>query len=614
MLFLKSLSMKLARFLFLSLLFLSSLSAMEQDPVGLTVDLKEPTLVDGVLSTEQGGVIQGLDLRIQAQKLIYTKKDDGCHLYAEGDLILEFGGYYFIGAALEYDFVTHEGVMLQARTSLEPWYFGGEMIALHADGSFTLYDGYVTTSESLDVDWAITAESAHLQDKRFLSARDVRFNIRAVPLLWIPSLKTDLEAIFDSPIRYSFRWGSRQGARASMVYEIFSWNRFKVFTRLDYRIKRGFGGGIETYYRSEDNKEIFNTINYVAKDNSLSNLHEKVRFRFQGLYHNLVLNDSVSIDLTWDKLSDIDMATDYNDRGLELDTAGRTQLVVRKQEENRIERLITYVRVNPFQSVEQELPTLEVAFRPQTLGETGIISTTLARTSFLDFAYANDVRHVRDYTSSRLEYRQDFYRPIPLHYFTMTPKAGFVGIYYGNSPQSTSKMLAAIRLGLDAKTGFSRNYETCRHVIEPYLRFQYVTSPTVAPNHHYIFDIEDGYFQANQLRLGVTNEIFVKNSYDYLSRPLFIDLYTYGFFDTPAIGTIFPKGYLTLSTLATPTVRYTIETAWDFQHGMLDHFNFRTEWTVAENLSISGEYRHRSPYYWRKADPTKRPSALLCIR
>ncbi len=575
-----------------------------EEPHGLTVDLKDPTLVDGVLSTECGGVIQGLDVRIQAQRLVYTKKEDVCSIYAEGDLILEFGGYYFVGEALEYDFNSHEGVIYNARTSMEPWFFGGEAIELHADSSFTLYNGFVTTSESQDVDWAITAESAHLVDRRFLSMHDVNFKIKSFTVLWVPSLRTDLEMIFDSPIRYSFRWGSHQGARASMVYEIFSWDRFKVFARLDYRVKRGFGGGLETYYRSSDGKEIFNTINYVAKDNSLSDYNEKVRFRFQGLYHNLVWNDRISVDLTWDKLSDIDMATDYNDRGLELDTAGRTQLIVRKQEENRIERLITYARVNSFQSVEQELPTVEVAFRPQTIGDTGIISTSLARTSFLDYAYANNVPHARDYTSSRFEYAQGFYRPLPFQYFTLTPQTDLFGIYYGNSPKSKSRFLGSVRAGLDGKMGFSRNFGFCKHVVEPYFSFDYFTMPTVSPSKVYIFDIEDGFYQANQLRLGITNQIFTKNSFDYLARPLFLDIYTYGFFDTPTIGSTFPKAYMNLSMLPSPTIRLTYLTAWDFQHGQLDYFNFRTEWTAAENLAIRLEYRHRSPYYWRKADPT----------
>src|SRR5262245_53522567 len=140
------------RYVLLTLLFFFPLLGVEETPEGLILDLKEPVLTDGILSTEAGGVIQGLDVRIQARKLVYTKKEGVCTIYAEGDLILEFGDYYFIGEALEYDFLTHEGILYQGRTSLEPWYFGGEIVLLHVDGSFTLYDGFVTTSESQKVD------------------------------------------------------------------------------------------------------------------------------------------------------------------------------------------------------------------------------------------------------------------------------------------------------------------------------------------------------------------------------------------------------------------------------------------------------------------------------
>lgn len=587
----------------------ASIVYAESDPdfaEGLVIDLRQPAFCDGVLTTETGGVIQAPGIRIQAQKVVYTRKkvDDMpvCKLQAEGDLILEFGDYFFVGESLEYDFQTREGVMYQGRTSIEPWFFGGDVIFLNPDGSFTLQKGFVTTSESVERDWEISTEIAHLQDRKFLTAKNVQFRIYDVPLLWLPTFRTNLESIYDAPLRYNFKWGGRQGARGSMVYELFVWNHFKTFLRLDYRIKRGFGGGVETYWRSEDSKELLNTINYVARDNSLSNPHENTRYRFQGIYHNLVLDDRVSVDLTWDKLSDRDMATDYNDRGLELDTAGRTQFLVRRQEDNHIERFISQLRVNQFQSVKQELPTVEVSWRPISIAETGIITHSLFRASYLDFAYGNDAPHVHDYNSTRAEWRQTIYRPVPLGFFTVTPQFGGIGIYYGNSPQRKNRFLGVADFGVEAKTSLSKRYGTCLHVIEPYGRFDYLTSPTASPSQHYIFDIDDGWFQSNTLRLGVMNQMYVKHSSGLLTRPIFVDLFTYGFFDTPTIGRTFPKAYLTVSTLTTPTLRQTFESAWDFQHGELDHFNIRADWTVATNLAIRGEYRHRSAYAWRKAD------------
>lgn len=588
----------------------SPLSAEEETPPpqGLIVDLCHPTFKEGVLSTEEGGVIQAADVRIQAKKLVYTNRKVGehsiCTLYAEGDLILEFGEYYFVGDALEYDFNANQGVMYNAKTSLEPWFFGGDKVLLHKDGSFTLLHGYITTSENQEMNWLVTADEANLKEKQFLDATSVKLKIYQVPLLWLPRLKTNLDTIFDAPVRYNFKWGGHQGARASMIYEVFSWNRFKTFLRVDYRIKRGFGGGIETYYRSEDRKEIFNTINYVANDNSISNPHEHIRYRFQGIYHNLVLDDKVSIDLSWDKLSDMDMATDYTDRGLELDTAERTELLIRKQEDNRIERFLAHLKINQFQTVKQELPTAEVSWRPKTIGATGIISTSLARASYLDFAYSNDVLNSHDYNSTRVELRQDFYRPIPFNYFTLTPEAYLIGIYYGNSPEHTERWLGLLGAAAEAKTSFYRIFTCAKHIIEPYIRFDYLTSPTTSPSQHYIFDICDGWFQSNTTRIGIRNQLYFKHSSGCLTRPLDIDLYTYGFFNTPTIGKTFPKAYVSISTLSSPTLRHTFEGAWDLQHGELDQFNIRADWTVSKRLALSGEYRHRSAYAWRKADHT----------
>ena len=57
------------------------------------------------------------------------------------------------------------------------------------------------------------------------------------------------------------------------------------------------------------------------------------------------------------------------------------------------------------------------------------------------------------------------------------------------------------------------------------------------------------------------------------------------------------------STLLTPCA-HSFYTGWDFIHNELDHYNVRTEWTYSPNFALAVEYRHRSPYDWRKADHT----------
>jgi len=573
---------------------------------GVTVDLRNPTFEDGVLTTCEGGVISGPEIRIQARKIRYIrKKAENIHtIEAEEDLIIEFGDTLFVGSRLTFDLNEQSGVLYDGRTASEPWFFGAEQIFLHPDNSFTLCNGFVTTSENVDSEWQIHVREANLRERRFLDARNVQFRILHVPLLWLPYFKINLDTIFDSPIQYDYKWGGRQGSRLSMIYEFFSWNRLKAFFRLDYRLKRGLGGGLETHYRSEDHKENFETINYWARDNSVINPHEKHRYRFQGLYNNLFWDDTVSLNLSWDKLSDKDMATDYNDRGLELDTAGRTQLLIRKQADWRITHFLTTVRVNQFQTLKQELPTLVTSWKPYAIGKTGIIGSSFFSASYLDFVYANNLSHVRDYSSSRVEVRQAFYRPIRFDGFQLTPQAGFLGIYYGNSRSGKERWLALGDFQLEAKTYLHRYYGTWKHVIEPYLSYEYITFPSVGPNHHYIFDIDDGWYRLDMLRFGTVQELYFFGCQDFLLRPIRAELYANAFFDTPSIKSAIPKIYGDISYNSFSTLRHTLQASWDFQYTLVDHFNFRTEWTVSDELAIAAEYRHRSAHDWRKADHT----------
>lgn len=575
---------------------------------GITVDLRHPKFCEGVLSTEEGGVITGPNIRIQAMKIIYTrKKFEGKPVFkieAEEDVVLEFGEYEFIGKRLEYDFQTKTGVIYNARSSMEPWYFGGDRIELCADASYVIYNGFITTSENYKTDWQIESEKAVLCENNLLSAKNVRFRFIKLPLFWIPSFRINLDTIFDNPFRYTVHWGGRQKTCFSMIYEIFSWRRFKAFLQVDYRIKRGFGGGIHTVYSSPDHKENLETITYLARDTAVDNPHERTRYRYQGVYSNLLDHDRISVLFTYDKLSDKDMATDYHDNGLELDTAGRTQLLLRRQEDIWLANFIARFRVNTFQTIKQEIPTFEGSLRPFRIGSTGIIAENQFKTSYLDFEYSKQLEHVHDYNSTRYEASHRIYRPINVGPLTATPELGGLIIYYGNSPQHRPRWLALGMFGFDLNTSLYRFYGDCKHVVKPYMKYEYLTFPSASPHQHYIFDIEDGWYRLDMLNFGVSNNFYYKTNSDCIRRYLSVDLFANAFFDTPTIPRSIPKMYAKVTWNSFPTLRHIFVSGWDFKFGEWDHFNLRTEWTISPNIAFATEYRHRDAYDWRKADKT----------
>ena len=605
-------------------LFLSPTFAQDTpEPSQVTLDLKEPSYLDGVISTEKGGLIVGPKIRIQARKISYTKKKSPeivQKVEAEEDLIIFFGDYVFVGQRLEFDFVTNSGMLYQARSNIEPWFFGGEIIELRSDGSYFIQNAFITSSEKICPEWQMIAEEACLVEGHLLSAHRLRIEFGKVPLMWLPRFSMDLDAIFESPIQYDVRWGGKR-SRFGLIYEFFSWNRFKAFVRADYHFKYGLGGGIETYYRSPDRKEYLETINYLAQDKPQSTDPEFFgRYRFQGVYHKVLDQDRTDLHLTWDKVSDKEMASDYGNNGLELETAGRTQLLVRRQEDNKwITNFFTRVRVNGFQSIKQELPTLETNFKPYALGSTGLVYENLFRASYLDYVYSKQLLHEIDhekelrrfpygkallhahnYRSTRLEYNNKLYRPFHFGPLNFTPEIGSVLVFYGNSPHSHSTTLVSGKTGFELNTYLHRLYNpSFKHILKPYLTYDYITFPTSSPNQHYIFDINDGWYRLNMFQFGLEQNFLIKKN-GLIERYVKLDLWSNAFLDTKTLPVAVPKIYSKITWNILPTLRYSFDTAYDFQFRQIDHINFRTEWTLSDNAAISLEQRHRSKYDWRK--------------
>lgn len=612
--YLKKIQTAIFVFFILSCIYFSSTKAQELDELlqqgvqeGITVDLREPLYTNGILSTDKGGVIKASQIRIQAHHLCYTRKVVDQKLVwtieGEGDLIVEFGEYIFVGEKLFYDFAAKEGEIYQGRTAVEPWFFGGERLELKPNGSYIIYNGYVTTSERDIPDWGIYSKVVEIEKERHLRAQHVSIKAFNFTVLKIPALRANLNSIFDNPIRYRFRWGGRQGPRFGLTYEIFSWEHWKTFFRFDYRLTRGPGAGVETYYSSEDRKTQFQSISYLAKDSSILHPHEKARYRFEGAFKKLMHQDKTSILLTYDKISDKDMPSVYYDRDFDFDTAERTQLRIRRQENEWIGNFYVRARVNSFQTVKQELPTIETNFKPFELRQTGIIFENWARASYLNFEYSKYLLHVHNYSSSRFQYFPTLYRPIVFGpYFTLTPEIGMATFFYGDSPRDDSQWLLQGKAGLELQTQLYRYYGSIKHVIEPYATYRYYSSPTSSPRHHYIFDLSDGLTRLSILSFGINNAFYAKQSSTSSSRILSVDLYSFAFFDTHKIHQTIPRIYGSLNFWPCSTIKHTLDTGWNLEHNQVDFFNIRTDWTINENLAIAAEYRHRGSYWWRKVD------------
>src|SRR5262249_39243509 len=136
----------------------------------------------------------------------------------------------------------------------------------------------------------------------------------------------------------------------------------------------------------------------------------------------------------------------------------------------------------------------------------------------------------------------------------------------------------------------------------PYAKYTYYSSPASSPHQHYIFDLSDGWTRLNYLSFGINNAFYKKRSSSTIAQVLTADIYAYAFFNTNKMPQTIPRLYGRFVFYLLPTVKHILNTAWNFEHNQLDHFNFRTEWTWSDDFAIACEYRHRDAWSWRKAD------------
>ena len=563
----------------------------------VTVDLVNPSYDNHMAATDSGGVLRAKDMRIQGRHIYYDTKTQT--LTAQGDLLVDYGGRFFVGDKLEYNFVTHTGVVYEGRTADDLWFLGGKKILLKPDKSYEILGAYITTSENVERDWDIYAPSASVTSDSYLYAKRPKVRVNSIPILYLPSLKSDLKWQPESPVRYQASWLKGQGPRISARYRVYSWDNCNIFSRLDIRPdfqKLGIAGALEADYKEK--RHHFATKNFVTKDTFFNDTDpgkESFRFRVQGLWK--AANESQTFHSAWDWYNDKNLPLTFKGEDFELNTAKRTELLLRNIGEKSIAGLYFRPRINTFQGFNQELPTLNLSLKPIALGKSGIIMENRARGAYLNYVYSDDIDGlIPDFRSARLEMDHNLYRPFRNRYFTFTPLAGFTGIFYSNSPSKGDVGQAVFRYEGLVNTKFSRNYRSYKHVIEPYVHFKGLTFPTISIDDYFVYSIADGYNRLNALRPGLKSNLY---SHNQLMPTVSADLYTYGFFSDNTYKLFAPKTYLDL-LFHFPKVAVGAHGAWNFEESVLDYSNLSLLWTLNERLATSFEFRHRSRFDWRK--------------
>jgi len=573
-------------------------SPLAQDLV--YIDLKDPIYSEGVLHTGQGGVIHTEDLRVQAQEIHYINQKEQCTVWCEGNLLIDYKEWILTGEAFFYDFISKTGYLLAGRTAAPPWYIGSKRMELREDGEIIVLGGYLTTSEGPCHDVKLSSPCIRLSKNKVVQAKDITFFVKKIPLAWLPALKVDMKSLESTPFAFQVGWGGFMAEYVSLLYRFLDWHDLTGTARVDSFFHHGVGMGVDTRYTPKNRNTEFYTRNYYAFDLPLSTPQPSNRWRYQGVFSDKLYNKKLTVKASYDVVSDPQMAAQYDLKDFDLRTAGRTQLEIRRQERNWIANLLTKVRVNNFQSVNQELPSFKFNWHPSEIPHTGIILGADVQAAYLHYMFSKFVSPSHSFDAARLDFRPYAYRPFQYDWWTLTPEVGGVVTYFSDSPSNQSVGQSQLLTGLRWESFASRCGERYKHILSPYIHYQFLVTPTLNNNQHYLFTIQDGLGSMNRFRFGVRNSLFFKNK-TCVQRPIWWDLWGNLFVKQD---TAFPdqKMYLNLEYYPYQNLSFMSLLAWDFQEGLLDQLNARIGYTAGDNLALSAEYRHRSRFAWRKAD------------
>ncbi len=588
------------------LLFFWALSLFGTEPLPseVTVDLRNPIYKNGILSTTQGGVIKNEDIRIQARTIHYIRSEEGKpvqKIEAEGDLLIQYKGRVYVGTQLEYDFLKRSGVVYDGKTFSSMWYVGGDEIHLLPDGGYKVKNAFITTCENKESSWDLHASHVNVLKEDLFEAKRVRFRLFKIPAMWLPSFKINLKKFKEPIFRYTFHW-EKGRPQLGIRYQLYSWKDFALYGRLEYRWRVGWGGAAETEYFPEGGRTSFVTRSYLGK-NILENAPPPGlrRYRLQGALFHESEDERTHTTFTWDKYSDVRMPNDFKSEDFEVNTAKKTLLYVHDRQDSWLSALKVRPRANAFESIKQDLPTAFLTIRPIELGSSGIIGSHFLKASYLDFDYSDQLTlTLRDFQSVRLEWREMFYRPFHLGPFILTPNLGGAALFYSTSPSHEPKPVGFLSYGARGHFRGQKQFGRYKHILEPYIEYKALTRPTVVPDDHYIFSIQDGYNKIQEVRLGARNLLFSSRR-PCKEASFSADLYANAFFADATIPQVVPRLYLRLSWKL-PSVEIASQNCWNFRHHTLDYANALLKWTINEHIAFHLEGRFRSRFDWRKAD------------
>lgn len=496
-----------------------------EPPIVLTADQLDYDGENKVVQARGAVTLQQGETTLAADELVWqeTTRDAA----AQGQVRLAEPTAELQGDSLQANLATGLGVARDGRVFVRErnFHLAGDEIERLGEATYHVTGGRFTTCDGEIPDWRFTADQVDVTLGRYATARNVWFEVRNQPVLYLPYLlfpvKSERESGFLLP---RAGYSSRKGGMLSLAwYEVID-RHLDATVYLDYLSRIGVGKGLEYRYILKDGNAgealFYHVTGLQDEDDAQEELREKKNDTFALKWkHNGNLPGKVRLSADVDYVEDIEFFEDFGDTAEEYnrDYTVSTIMLQRSWKNLNLTVLSEYIRnlEGDNDATLQRLPEVNLSLPLRRLGDS--LFYLQAENILTNFDRRKGVDGQRFYFHPELS------APLnPGRWLELTPKVALHGRYYnvdstapGMSRSDYDDESLVAEYALKANTRFSKvfpfaygGFEKLKHSIEPEITYAYI--PEGSQEKLPYFDIYD--------RIGAANLTPYFDVYD-LTRP-----------------------------------------------------------------------------------------------
>ncbi len=474
--------------------------------------------------------------------------------YAKGHvMIFEGDSPRLQGEEAYYDFSNHTGSFPNARAISAPgalttqkgppdprlkpgdmggtWYARGAEIHQIREGVDKIKKGRVTTCSYDKPHYEIRCTKATLYTNVKLVMYNATIYVLGKPVFWWPYVTVPLDMPtlpFQVSPGYSKQFGGYIELTKGIAFNKYLWGQ----AHLDWRAKRGVGGGWDQYYNfgkyAHGNVKLYVTQDKEAptpgyrdvgsdEDNPYAKREDRTRGRITWR-HRSDFGENTNVILRYHRVADEYFLQDFFEREYRAEMQPFSFVTGTHNTERYGAMVFLEKKMNSYESVVERLPEVRLDWKNQPFLKDWVYNES--RVQF-DNLYKTYSHSTEQQDSIRTDAYSRWYLPLKWKEIKLTPFAGYRGTEYSHQAHSNSATYRNIfEYGADLRTHFYKTHDVSfdklgievnqlRHIVEPSVRYEGAYS-TVAMDRLTRFDTADALDDTQNITLGLENRLQTK--------------------------------------------------------------------------------------------------------